>query len=87
MNTGTITVTWDEDGNVDYDTSDDFNSRALLIVGAGLYAAALANLRKRNGDRWAGDAWNNFKNLVEHKVFTYTVRAPRWTKDWEGTDG
>lgn len=80
--TGTITVTWDEDRNaINLDASDNFSSRTLLQVGAGLYAAALADLRKQNGDRWADGAWNNFRNLVEREVFTYTVRAPRMPKD------
>lgn len=87
MNTGTITITWDKNDNaLNFDASNNFSSRTLLQVGAGLYAAALKDLRQQHGDRWAFDAWKAFKDLVEHKVFTYTVRTPRRLKDREGTD-
>lgn len=83
-NTATITITWeDEKGALDFDVSGNLTLPLLAKAGASLYVAALKELRQLMGDRWAGDAWERFKTLVENEVFVYTVRVPRWLRNQE----
>lgn len=83
-NTGTITITWeDEKGALDFDVSGNLTLPLLAKAGASLYIAALKELRQLLGDRWAGDAWRELKTLVENEVFVYTVRFPRWVRGQE----
>lgn len=83
-NTGTITITWeDEKGALDFDVSGNLTLPLLAKAGASLYVAALKELRQLLGDRWAGDAWRELKTLVENEVFVYTVRFLRWVRGQE----
>lgn len=77
-NTGTITVTWEEEGGaLEFDISDNVTMPILLHASASLYTASLKELRKLLGDRWAGNAWRVLKELVENEVFVYTVTPLR----------
>lgn len=83
-NTGTITVTWeDEKGALDFDVSGNLPLPILAKAGASLYVVALKELRQLLGDRWAGETWKKMKELVENEVFVYTVRVPRSLVDQE----
>lgn len=72
-----IIIEWDENGTLDFHAAKTIPDKVLLTVGAGLYTAALKALRRKLGDRWAGEAWRELKTLVENKVFVYAVRTPR----------
>ena len=80
-NTGTITITWDEE-DMELDVSENLRGEVKLLteVGSLIFINGLKIIRQHLGDRKAGDIWRGLKEIVENEVFVYTVRVPRWLR-------
>lgn len=80
-NTGTITITWDEE-DMELDVSENLRSEVKLLteVGSLIFINGLKIIREHLGDRKAGDIWRGLKEIVENEVFVYTVKIPRWMR-------
>lgn len=80
-NTGTITITWDEE-DMELDVSENLCSEVKLLteVGSLIFINGLKIIREHLGDGKAGDIWRGLKEIVENEVFVYTVRVPRWMR-------
>ena len=80
-NTGTITITWDEE-DLKMDVSENLRSEVKLLteVGSLIFLNGLKIIRQHLGDREAGGIWRGLKEIVENEVFVYTVRVPRWLR-------
>ena len=83
-NTGTITITWDED-DMEVNVSENLRNEVKLLteVGSLIFLSGLKIIREVLGDRQAGDIWRGVKEIVENEVFVYTVRVPRWLRGQE----
>lgn len=83
-NTGTITITWDEE-DMEVNVSENLRSEVKLLteVGSLIFLNGLKIIREVLGDRKAGDIWRGVKEIVENEVFVYTVRVPRWLRNQE----
>lgn len=83
-NTGTITITW-EDEDMELDVSENLRGEVKLLteVGSLIFINGLKIIREHLGDRKAGDIWRGVKEIVENEVFVYTVRVPRWLRNQE----
>lgn len=83
-NTGTITITWDEE-DMEVNVSENLRSEVKLLteVGSLIFLNGLKIIREVLGDRQAGDIWRGIKEIVENEVFVYTVRVPRWVRNQE----
>ena len=83
-NTGTITITWDEE-DMEVNVSENLRSEVKLLteVGSLIFLNGLKIIREVLGDRQAGDIWRGLKEIVENEVFVYTVRVPRWLRNQE----
>lgn len=83
-NTGTITITWDEE-DMEVNVSENLRNEVKLLteVGSLIFLNGLKIIREVLGERQAGDIWRGVKEIVENEVFVYTVRVPRWLRNQE----